>query len=200
MFRGKTFLFGCFLLLFLPASVLSALDGRFKYLGSANINMPTGYVRSQTEYISDHEDSLGVYSQKLMGRLFEVSALKFLNGKNKDAPIFNLKVNILEEGRLLPNCVWGTADFQNKLGSKIFYLAGSKNIDAFGLTLHGGFLKDPVTTKKKYFWGAEKVILPLVVLAGENLEESNAFGIKIRPYPGLNIEYSIRNSDGKFEQ
>jgi len=194
------FLFIFLFLIFSPSALFSVDDIRFRYMGSSNIAMPTGYTRTVTEYISDDNHNMMSYSQNLLGKLFEVSALRRLNDPNKDSMVFSLKVNLLEEDKLLPNIVWGVSDFQTKLGSKIFYFAGSKNIDVFGVTIHGGFYKDPVTTDKKPFYGIEKTILPLVSIAGEHLDGNNSIGFKLRPYPNVSLEYATRNAGKKDEK
>jgi hypothetical protein len=165
-------------------------SGRFSFMGSSNLVFPTGFVQSRTEYISDGSHNAVLYSQKIPGNIFEVSLLRHMNGSAKDKNIFNVKVKVLEEGGFVPSVVWGVGDFQRQLGSKIFFVAGSKNFETYGVTIHGGVLKDPVTTQKKEFWGVEKMILPLVYVVGETFDRETSVGIKLRPYPGLNVEYA----------
>lgn len=165
---------------------------RLRYMGSGCLSIPTGYCRTEAAYISDDSHSLTQLAQQVLGKFAELSMVRHLNGSHKDENVFNLKVNILEEGDYLPNMVWGVSDFQTELGSKIFYVAGSKTIDAFGVTIHAGVYKDPVTTHKKEFYGLEKTILPLVVAAGERIDGKTTAGLKIRPYPGVSVEYARR--------
>jgi hypothetical protein len=161
-------------------------------MGSACFTIPTGYCRSEAAYVSDDSHSLTMISQKLLGRFAEVSMVRHLNGATKDRTVFNLKLNVLEEDTYLPNIVWGVSDFRTELGSKIFFLAGSKTIEAFGVTAHAGVYKDPVTTDKETFFGLEKTVFPLVVVAGERIHDQTTVGVKLRPYPGVSVEYARR--------
>ena len=165
---------------------------RLRYMGSGCLSIPTGYCRTEAAYISDDSHSLTQIAQQVLGKFAELSMVRHLNGTHKNENVLNLKVNILEEGDYLPNLVWGVSDFQTELGSKIFYVAGSKTVDAFGVTIHAGIYKDPVTTDKKEFFGLEKTILPLVVAAGERIDGKTTAGLKIRPYPGVSVEYARR--------
>ncbi|RCK79819.1 MAG: hypothetical protein OZSIB_3973 [Candidatus Ozemobacter sibiricus] len=165
---------------------------RLRSMGSACFTIPTGYCRSEAAYVSDDSHSLTMISQKLLGRFAEVSMVRHLNGATKDRTVFNLKLNVLEEDTYLPNIVWGVSDFRTELGSKIFFLAGSKTIEAFGVTAHAGVYKDPVTTDKETFFGLEKTVFPLVVVAGERIHDQTTVGVKLRPYPGVSVEYARR--------
>ena len=193
MILKRAFLAGllCCLALTHPLSAAEK-NFRLRYMGSSIISMPTGYLQSQTEYISDDNHSMVQYSQKIMG-LVEGSMLRHLGGEFKDQNILNLKVNLLTEDKLIPSVVWGVSDVQTKLGSKVFYLAASKNIEMFGVTIHAGAFKDPVTTKKQPFYGLEKMVLPLVFVVGEHLDGNNSIGMKLRPYPNVDIEIAQRD-------
>ena len=92
------------------------------------------------------------------------------------------------------------ADIQEKISSRVFYLAASKTFEEFGVTFLVGGLKDPVTTTKKPFYGIEKTIFPLVSLAGERFEEKNSFSLKLRPYPGMSAEFGRRMTDGADQE
>ena len=98
---------------------------------------------------------------------------------------------------MLPALVWGASDLNTQLGSKIFYFATSKSIEVFGAQLHGGFYKDPVTTERKYFYGIEKMVFPLITVAAERSYDKDTFGVKLSPYPGVSLEVAQR--DGKEE-
>jgi len=171
-----------------------------RYLGSSFISMPSGYVNTGVEYITDNERTMTMYSVAPVGKLLEISGLSYMSGARKGKTLFNAKVNILEEGDFIPNVVYGIADFQKKIGNQVFYLAASKNFDAFGVKLLAGALKDPITTVKKPFYGIEKTILPLVSLAGERYEEKNSFALKMRPYPGMSVEFGRRMTDGADQE
>lgn len=168
---------------------------RCRYLGSSNISMPTGYLRGETTYISDDGHNMVMYDQQAMGKLMEFSLLRHMNDNESGKNILNFKLNILEEGGMIPNVVWGVGDAGMSLGSRVFYLAGSKTFESYAVTVHGGFVKEPVTTEKKTFFGIEKTILPLVILAGEHTDGITSYGIKMRPYPGVSLEYSRRDEE-----
>ncbi|MBI3039153.1 hypothetical protein HYY75_08925 [bacterium] len=162
-------------------------------MGSTFLTMPSGYTRTEAAYVFDEGRSFVMYSQQLLGRFLEGSLLRNTSGDNKNQSVWNLKLNILEEDKIIPNVVWGVSDLRRELGSKVFYFAASKNFEVFGLFLHGGFFKDPVTTARKGFWGIEKTILPLISVAGERVEEKNSVAIKLRPYPSVSVEYITQN-------
>jgi len=187
---GLIFLFFVF-----AASICNASDtsARVRYMGTANFSMPTGFTRSAVCYISDNSNTSMLISQAVFGNLLEFSMLRRLNGNNKGKNSLNLKAKILEEGSIIPNIVYGIGDLNTQLGSKIFYFAGSKNIEAFGVQLHAGFYKDPVTTDKKMFYGIEKMVFPLVTLSAERNDDVDAYGIKLSPYPGVSLEFAQRN-------
>ncbi|OIP21497.1 hypothetical protein AUK22_11565 [bacterium CG2_30_54_10] len=172
---------------------------RLRYMGSSCFSAPTGFVGSEMSFIIDDSRNLTLITQPVWGKFIELSYLRHLSGDFSGKNVMNFKVNILEEGTYIPNVVWGVSDFNTELGSKIFFFAGSKTIEAFGATLHAGYYKDPKTTDKKIFFGLEKTILPLAVIAGERLGDETTIGMKFRPYPGVSIEYA-RRSDGTADQ
>ena len=194
-FAGRAVLFWTALLLTVSLTGFGATEERrFRYMGSANIAMPTGYTRSLGTYLSDDSHSAIFYSHQAVGRLLEISFLRHLDGVEKDKNVMSAKLKLLEEGAFVPSVVWGVSDIQERLGSKVFYFAGSKTFDAFGVKLHGGFYKDPVTTTRKEFYGIEKTILPLVAVAAERVDGMNTYGIKMNPYPGVTFEYARRST------
>jgi len=200
MRRHAVFYLLTLLVVFLTASnAAEAGASRLRYFGSSNIAMPTGYMLGATTYISDGGHNTVMYTQPFMGCFMEASLLRHMNDSEEGKNIFNFKLNIFEEDTWIPNIVWGVGDAGMSLGSRLFYFAGSKTFDAFAATVHGGFFKDPVSTEKKSFFGAEKTILPLVILAAERVDGVNSVGIKMRPYPGVSIEYA-RRGDGTDEE
>lgn len=188
------------LLLALSAGISEATGNpRLRYLGSSNISLPTAYMMGETSYINDAGHDMVMYTQKAQGKLMELSLLRHLNGVESGKNVINVKLNILEEDRLIPNIAWGVGDAGMTLGSRVFYFAGSKTFEAFAATVHGGIIKDPVTTEKKTFIGVEKTILPLVIVAGERVEGQTSYGIKMRPYPGVSLEYARRDDENGGE-
>lgn len=199
MKRSRFFAGFALLLLCLSVGTAEAVN-RLQYLGSSGFAMPTGYVRSEGGYISDNNHSMGWFSYPVLGKFLEVSGVQHMQGAEKGKNSLNLKVNFLEEDQYLPNLVWGVSDVQEKLGSKIFYLAGSKTFETYGLTIHGGMIKDPITTDKKGYIGVEKMIMPLVTVVGERFDEKNVIGVKLRPYPGVSVEYAHREGKNMAKQ
>lgn len=191
---------GVLVILVLSQSTEVGAQNRLRYLGSSCFSLPTAYVRHEGGYISDDNHSMGWFSYAVFGKFLEVSGLRHMQGDTKDSNIWNLKVNFLEEDQYLPNLAWGAADVREKLGSKIFYLAGSKTFESYGLTLHGGVIKDPISTEKQGYVAAEKMIMPLVALAGERFDGKTVIGVKLRPYPGVSVEYAHREGKGITRQ
>ena len=181
------------LLLCSAASLLADTASRVRYMGTAIFTMPTGYTRSAAGYINDSGHSAMIVSQEFLNKFFEVSFLRHLNGSEKGNNPLSVKLKLLEEGEVLPSVVWGASDINTQLGSKIFYFAFSKSIEVFGASLHGGFYKDPVTTERKYFYGIEKMILPLITIGAERSDDVDTFGIKLSPYPGISLEVAQRD-------
>jgi hypothetical protein len=165
---------------------------RFRFMGSGNITMPTAYSGSTVQYVTDDSKSFMLVTQPILGKFLEGSMGKRLSGEGKDKNVFNLKVTCLEEDQYIPQIVWGVSDIQSALGSKIFYFAGSKSIEAFAVKIHGGWFKHPVTTRKQGFFGFEKTVFPLVVLAAERVEDETTVAMKLSPYPGLQVEFGRR--------
>jgi hypothetical protein len=188
----RFFLWGILLTILLgfPPLVTAADNLRFHYIGTSNFRFPTAEVRTTTGYVSDGSHNSFFFAQPIFGRFLEVSGLRHLNGPTKNENVLNLKVTCLEEDQIIPSIVWGVSDVQEKLGSKVFFFAGSKNLEAFGATIHAGIIKDPVSTKKNHYFGFEKVVLPLVVVAAESFDGNQTIGIKVRPYPGVSVEYA----------
>lgn len=166
---------------------------RVRYMGTSIFSMPTGFTRSSACYINDNSHSAMLLSQAFMQNFFELSFLRHLNGDEKGKNPLSFKVKILEEGDLIPNIVWGVSDVSTQLGSKIFYFAASKSIEAFGVKLHAGYYKDPTTTDKKPFYGIEKMVFPLVTVSAERSNDQDTFGIKLSPYPGISLEIAQRD-------
>lgn len=183
-------------LVVLMANPASADDNirRTRYMGTAILSMPTGYTRSATNYINDDSHSAFLLSQAMFGNLVELSLLRHLSGEFKGKNPMSVKIKLLEEGDALPSIVYGASDLSTTLGSKIFYFAASKSIEAFGAHLHGGFYKDPITTERKVFYGVEKMVLPLITLSAERTDEINTFGVKLSPYPGVSLELGQRDA------
>jgi hypothetical protein len=167
---------------------------RTRYMGTAILTMPTGYTRSATNYINDDSHSAFMLSQSMFGNLVELSVLRHLSGEFKGENPMSVKIKLLEEGDMLPSIVYGASDITTALGSKIFYFAASKSVEAFGVHLHGGFYKEPVTTDRKFFYGIEKMVFPLVTLSAERTDEINTFGVKLSPYPGVSLEIGQRDA------
>jgi hypothetical protein len=149
---------------------------RTRYMGTAVFSMPTGYTRSATNYINDNSHSA------------------FMSGDFKGKNPMSVKIKLLEEGGALPSIVYGASDLTKAIGSKIFYFAASKSIEAFGAHLHGGIYKDPITSDRKTFYGVEKMVLPLITLSAERSDEVNTFGVKLSPYPGVSLEVGQRDA------
>lgn len=188
--------------LLIPSLALGAErdPARSRYVGSSLLAMPTGYTQTSAGFINDDSHSMGFYSQQLLGRFLEMSALYHLDGRTKGRSVLNLKVNFLAEGVFMPSLACGVGDYKEELGSKIFYVAGSKTLDVFGARIHGGFVKDPVTTEKIAFYGIEKTIFPLVAVMGERYDDENTFGLRLNPYPGISVEYARRMISGGTKQ
>lgn len=184
------------ILVVFSVSPVSAADSirRSRYMGTAIFSMPTGYVRSATNYINDDSHSAFMLSQAMFGELVELSILRHLNGEFKGKNPMSVKIKLLEEGKMLPSIVYGASDFTKAIGSKLFYFAASKSIETFGVHLHGGFYKEPVTTDRKFFYGVEKMVFPLVTLSAERTDEVNTFGVKLSPYPGVSLELGQRDA------
>lgn len=181
-------------LVFLALQPASAdTSNRFRYMGTSIFSMPTGFAHSSGCYINDNSHSAMLLSQAFMHEFLEVSFLRHLNGDEKGKNPLSFKVKILEEGDTIPNIVWGVSDVSTQLGSKIFYFAASKSIEAFGVKLHAGYYKDPVTTDKKPFYGIEKMVFPLVTIGAERSNDQDTFGIKLSPYPGVSLEFAQRD-------
>ncbi|PKL42525.1 MAG: hypothetical protein CVV41_13310 [Candidatus Riflebacteria bacterium HGW-Riflebacteria-1] len=167
---------------------------RTRYMGTAVFSMPTGYTRSATNYINDNSHSAFMLSQAMFGDLVELSMLRHLSGDFKGKNPMSVKIKLLEEGGALPSIVYGASDLTKAIGSKIFYFAASKSIEAFGAHLHGGIYKDPITSDRKTFYGVEKMVLPLITLSAERSDEVNTFGVKLSPYPGVSLEVGQRDA------
>lgn len=177
----------------MPASAAENIR-RTRYMGTAILSMPTGYVRSATNYINDDSHSAFMLSQALFGDMLELSLLRHLNGEFKGKNPMSVKIRLMEESAMIPSIVYGASDLGTTLGSKIFYFAASKSIEAFGVHLHGGFYKEPVTTDRKSFYGLEKMVFPLVTLSAERTDEVNTFAVKLSPYPGMSLEIGQRDA------
>ncbi|HOY68818.1 MAG TPA: hypothetical protein PLP29_18210 [Candidatus Ozemobacteraceae bacterium] len=172
----------------------AAQTSRLRYLGSSNITLPTAYFTRMTTYTSDDGHNMIMYAQPF-GKFLELSGVRHMNDAESGKTVLNFKMTVLEEDKLFPNIVWGVGDAGMTLGSRVFYFAGSKTFESFAASIHGGIIKDPVTTEKKSFIGAEKTILPLVILAAERCDGLTSYGLKMRPYPGVSLEYA-RRDDG----
>lgn len=194
IFSGKRFVLLAFIFCLVSSvSLFAQSPRRFHYMGTSIFTMPTGYARSAMCYINDSGHSAALISQALMSGFLEVSMLRHMNDAESGKSITNFKLKILEEGVAIPSVVWGVSDVNTQLGSKIFYFAASKSIEAFGVHLHAGFYKDPITTDKKQFYGFEKMIFPLVTVGAERNNSIDTYGIKLSPYPGLSLEVAQRN-------
>jgi len=130
----------------------------------------------------------------MFGDFLELSVLRHLSGEFKSKNPMSVKIKLMEESAMIPSIVYGASDLGTTLGSKIFYFAASKSVEAFGVHLHGGFYKEPVTTDRKYFYGLEKMVFPLITLSAERTDEVNTFGVKLSPYPGVSLEIGQRDS------
>jgi len=181
-----------------PAS--DADPSRFRFAGSSILGMPTAYITNGVEYISDDSRSLLLTTVAPMGKLLELSWLKPVKANAADKNLFQLKLNILEEDTWIPNVVWGVSDIKEEAGSRLFWFGASKKVDSFGLSVHAGFFKDPVSTKKRPYYGIEKTVFALVGLAAERFEDKNTVGIKVRPWPGVSLEYGRRLSEGSEQE
>lgn len=171
-------------------------DLRFRFAGSSIFAVPTGYARSTASYINDDGES-SLFITQALGEILEVSLQRRLSGDYKNENTINGKLVLLCEGRIIPGMTFGVTDVGKKLGDRIYYLAASKNLEDFGLTLTAGVYRDPVDKDKITFFGVEKVILPLISVAAERVDDVNTYGIKITPYPGLSLDVAQR--DGKEE-
>lgn len=203
MNRNKVFALGLGILFFLIgfANSLCAKDIptklRFRYCGSSVFALPTGYCKYSVGYINDNTNPYFFASQNL-GNLLEVSVLKPLDGDNKNKSIFNGKLALFSEGMGLPAISLGIADVNAQTGNdRIFFVAASKNIDVFGFTAHAGMYRDPISKDKIAFYGAEKIVFPLLSIAAERVDDVNTYGIRISPYPGVSLDIAQR--DGKEE-
>lgn len=171
---------------------------RTRYMGSSIFTLPTGYTRSTFCYINDNSHSATLLTQSLMGGFMELDYLRHMNGDQGGKSIMGAKFRILREGLAMPSIAWGVSDINTQLGSRIFYIAASKSIETFGIKIHGGFYKDPITTKKQEYFGFEKMILPLVTIGAERDDNKDTYGVKLSPYPGLSLEIGQRDHEEEF--
>ncbi|MBF0408305.1 MAG: hypothetical protein HQM10_13225 [Candidatus Riflebacteria bacterium] len=189
--KNKSVLIILFLLVVysLFSNSCSALESRFKYMGSSMFTLPNAYSYSGVDYIYDNDRSITMYRLAPFGKFLELSGMKRLNGDNAEKFVLNCKVTILEEDKLIPQICWGMSDYNKELGSRIFYFAATKTLDWFGITLNAGMIKHPITTDKQYYYGIEKTILPLISAFGERYDDSTIIGFKLRAYPEVSFEY-----------
>ncbi len=178
---------------FSSCSFADDTEFRTRYMGTSIFSAPTGFVRSAACYINDNGHSAMLISQAFMNNFLEVSMLRHFSGYAKGKNPLSLKVRLLEEGAVIPSVVWGASDLNKQLGSKIFYFAASKNIEVFGVQLHAGFYKHPVSTDKKTFFGIEKMVFPLVTISAERSDGTDTYGLKLSPYPGVSLEFAQRD-------
>ena len=170
---------------------------RIRYMGTSIFSLPTAATRSTFSYINDGGHSATLLSQAFWDNSIEVSMLRHMSGVEKDKNILNFKLQIIEEGEIIPAIAWGNADINTQLGSKISYVAATKHFDVFGVVAHAGMYKHPETRDQEPYFGLEKMVFPLIYIAAERTEDVNTFGIKLSPYPGLNLEIAQR--DGSEE-
>jgi hypothetical protein len=171
-------------------------DLRFRYSGSSVFAIPTGKFSSSMSYINDDKNSRCFISQNI-GNIIEVSVLRRLSGDNKNTNTINGKLALISEGKLMPAISLGVADVNTQLGDRIYFAAASKSFEEFGFSIHAGLYRDPINREKKSFFGAEKVIFPLLTIAAERCNDIDTYGIKISPYPGVSLDIAQR--DGKEE-
>lgn len=168
---------------------------RSRYMGSAIISMPTAYTRSATSYISDDGHTMFFASHSMLSGFIEISTLLHMNGETKNKKPISAKFKLLDESHLIPTISLGVSDIGKALGDEIHYVAISKTIDAFGIMLNGGTYKDSITKEKIKYYGLEKMILPLITVCAERVDEIDAYGVKLSPYPGVSLEISVRDND-----
>lgn len=170
-------------------------NDRFKFMGTSIISLPTAYTRSSMAYIHDNGDSSFFCSQCLFTNSIEISLRRYQTGPRKDLNAMNAKIKLIGEKLLFPTVAYGISDVYKELGDRIYYFAASKTIDAFGIKLHGGVYRDPLIKANIKYYGAEKIILPLISVCAERCGNVNAYGVKLSPYPGLNLEISRRDKN-----
>ena len=175
-------------------------DFAYRYLGSAIVTLPTGYCRSSAEYIDDSKHNAMFFSYGVMGGLFEMSWLRHTNGTQKDRSAMNFKLNVLTEDKIIPNVVFGVTDWNRQFGPRATFFAASKTLEAFAATLHIGRIKDPVTTEHHLYYGFEKTILPLLVVTGEHIMDTNTLGLRLLPYPNVILHYARRGVGGRDQE
>lgn len=170
-------------------------DDRIHYMGTSIFSLPTGFTRSSASYINDDGQSKFLLTQSVWHGAIELGLLRHTSGDYDSKNILNAKLKLIEGDEFFPSIVWGMSDINTQLGSRITYFAGSKSFDYFGTTLHGGVYRDPVTTDREYFWGAEKMVFPLIIVGFERFKDVNTFGVKLSPYPGLSVELALRDGN-----
>lgn len=125
---------------------------------------------------------------------------------------FNLKLPVLEEDDYVPQLALGLYNYKNATLGATSYIALSKHIDSFGVTLHAGYkknggLKDAAGlfnyktiqaaiddyngNAGNTFIGVEYSFLPMFSIMGEQFEKSVNAGIRFRPLPALTIDYDV---------
>lgn len=167
----------------------------FKYMGTSIISLPTAYTRSSAAYIRDNGRKCLFVSQCFFTDAIEVSVKRYQNGPQKNSNIMSAKLKLIDEKLLIPTVTYGVSDIYKDFGERVYYFAASKTIDAFGVMLHGGVYRDPIKKENVKYFGGEKIILPLISVCAERCGDVNTYGIKLSPYPGLNLEVSRRDKD-----
>ncbi|MCK9456990.1 MAG: hypothetical protein BWY02_01066 [bacterium ADurb.Bin157] len=187
-----------FLFLMILGGAFAETPTYSRYMGSANFAMPTGSVRSSYSYVNDSSNSGMLISQALMNNFLELSYYKHLSGDHEGKNLLNCKVRLIEEGTIMPGIVWGASDVNTQiLDKRIYYFSATKSFETFGCTIHGGYYKDPYKSTKTSFYGAEKMIFPLISIGAEYEHDTPTYGIKLTPMPGLDLVIGQR--DGKEE-
>ena len=167
-----------------------------RYMGTSSLAMPTGNIKTAYSYMSDDGDTNMFISQALVNNTLEVSYLKHINGEYKNKSVINCKIKLLDEGTFIPSLVWGVSDATKQIIDKrMYFFAASKSIDTFGLSLSGGYYKDPASNHRKSFYSAEKVIFPLFSVAAEYENDAFTYGLKVNPLPGLELTLGQRDGN-----
>jgi len=174
------------------------LSERLRYLGSGLISAPNAYISSVMSYTFNEDAKFIAISAPVIPETFEVSVYRPTKGEYKNENVYNFKLALIKEQGFIPTLVYGMADVSEELGDRIHYVSLSKTLDAFALTMTAGAYEDPVDSKGKMFYSVDKVIFPLLTVMAERVDDVDAYGLRLSPYPGINLDYARRNKNEDF--
>ncbi|PKK92011.1 MAG: hypothetical protein CVV64_00930 [Candidatus Wallbacteria bacterium HGW-Wallbacteria-1] len=190
----------CYISLCLIFLCVSSIAAHAAPLGpTAIVDMPSTVVSEATSYETSGGLKYISYTKSFLMGNVEAGGIKELTGSDENLIFFG-KMRVFPETDIIPMAAVGVTGFGSDVRDPSYYLAISKSLTSFGLTLHGGYFRQGrlkaipgSSADSSWYGGMEFGLMNTFSLVGEYWKEKVNLGVRMNLGPGLSASAFARD-------